>query len=71
MGSLEGEIIFKDNIATYKTTIYDGGICQLTFELKDQKMIVEYIGKDVECGFGGGVYANGEYVKTSVEPPAF
>ena len=69
-GRIVGELTFENNIGTYITAKY-GGICELTFEFQEDKMIVtqneEYFG----CGFGHAVYANGEYLKTSSESPEF
>ena len=71
MGSIGGELTFENDIATYTKIREYGGICQLNFEFKNEKIIVEQTEEDFGCGFGHGVHANGEYVKTSTEAPVF
>ena len=66
MGYIEGEIALNEGIATYTTNEY--GVCALAFQFEEDKLVVSYINEQDDCGFGGNVHANREYLKTSPEP---
>ena len=47
------------------------GLCRLRFTFGPDELTIEQDGADFECGFGGGVHADGHYRRISRKPPAF
>lgn len=63
MGQLYGRILVKDNKSVFnEKMLHHENSCKLTFEFKEEILTINYASEhDQECGFGGGVWVNGDY----------
>lgn len=61
MGYASDTILFESYVENMGVWASPYGDCHLVFEFSNTKVIVSQIGYAGECGFGGGIYANGEY----------
>lgn len=70
-GHMFGELIFVDNVALYQIADFkfEEKICKLEFKNIDKIISISSIDNNNQCGFGFGVYADGEYSLTSNEIP--
>ncbi len=66
-GYLYGRVIIKNDNGTFYTKIdpAENG-CKLIFKFSRSKLTIQSI--EVNCGFGGLVYADGEFKKISKKP---
>lgn len=69
MGSIEGEAVIKGNIATFENNEY--GDCAFQLKFGNNGLEALYLDNKNECGFGFGVYLEGDYKKTSSDKPKF
>jgi len=70
-GHIFGELIFVDNVANFQSADFKfkEKICKLEFKNVDNVISVSSIDNNNQCGFGFGVYADGEYSLTSKDIP--
>lgn len=68
-GTLSDTLKLKGNVATYYSE--EDSTCRITFYLKKNKIIVNQVQRDPNfgCGFGHGVFADGEYVRINDNIP--
>lgn len=64
-GYLEGEMTYENNVAIYSSTEY--GECTITFEFSKEKVRISQEGRDMDCGFGAGVYADIDLKRTNTK----
>ena len=69
MGSIEGEAVLKAGIATFENNEY--GDCAFQIKFRDDGLEALYLDDKNECGFGFGVYLEGDYKKTNSDKPKF
>lgn len=69
-GFVEGKLTLSNRQGTFTR---DGatGRCELHFSFSDDSVELRYLNESVDCGFGHGVFANGDYERTSSEDPKF
>jgi hypothetical protein len=71
MGSIYGKLTVKDGKATYNNQLdYADKPCKLDFSFTGNTIKVTS-GADIDCGFGNGVYADGDFIKTKSTTPDF
>lgn len=73
MGDLYGRVSIVDGKGVFerKTQYSDDG-CKWSMTFTDDKLIIEILDEQYECGFGYGVYADGEYArKNNIIPEYF
>lgn len=72
MGSLYGRVKITDGKGTFyaKTDLTDQG-CKWSFQFNDNSLVIKTIDDQYECGFGGLVYADGTYNRTSTKTPEY
>jgi len=71
MGSVYGKLTVKDGKATYNNqSDYADKPCKLDFAFTGNTIKVTS-GADIDCGFGNGVYADGDFNKTKSTAPDF
>ncbi|MCA9920142.1 MAG: hypothetical protein KC445_19425 [Anaerolineales bacterium] len=58
MGYAADTILMSENVAVWAS---NSGDCSIIFEFQENGVQINQIGKDFDCGFGGGVYATGVY----------
>jgi hypothetical protein len=69
MGSLYGRLTVKDGKATYSNQLeYTDKPCTLDFTVAGETIKVASR-KDTDCGFGNGVYADGDFKRTKTTQP--
>lgn len=61
MGYASETILFEGDVKNMGVWSSPYGDCHLVYEFSNTKVIVSQIGKSGACGFGGNIYANGEY----------
>ena len=72
MGALDGKIIISNGQAIFKErSDYEEADCVLKFEFKENALTVTEDDVDCGCGFGGGVYVNDTFQRTSSEIPKY
>jgi hypothetical protein len=71
LGFAEDTVSMARRLAVWRTTEYSGEPCELRMKLADGHVALEQTGSDVDCGFGGHVYASGTYKRTSRAKPRF
>lgn len=66
-GHLFGELQFKGAVAIYESSEFKfkNERCVLAFEKNGDLMLIKTVDSNKQCGFGFGVYADGEYSLTS------
>ena len=69
MGSLEGNAILKDKIATFNND--DMETCEFQLVFTDNGLTASYLNEKDDCLFGFRVYLQGNYVKTNSDKPVF
>ncbi len=72
MGDLYGRITLIDGKGVFerKSSYSDEG-CKWTMTFADNKLVIEILDEQYECGFGYGVYADGEYTRKSNAIPEY
>jgi hypothetical protein len=70
MGGAFGIVPLTGRVAVWETREW-GEPCGLRFRFGPDELTIEQDGTDVDCGFGGGVHADGRYRRISRKPPAF
>jgi len=71
MGSVYGRLTVKDGKATYNNKLdYADKPCKLDFVFAGNSIKVTS-GADIDCGFGNGVYADGDFKRTKAVAPDF
>ena len=67
-GHLYGRVKITNGIGTFYTKLYyaENG-CKFTFSFTKNSLIIKEFDKDNDCGFGGAVYAGGNFKKTSLK----
>ena len=62
MGEVDGFISVVNNKATFsEKNEYSEGDCKIVFTFSNGSVKIEQMSTDSECGFGMGVYADGDY----------
>jgi hypothetical protein len=70
-GAIYGSLTVKDGEATYNNQLdYGDKPCMLDFVFAGMAIKVTS-GADIDCGFGNGVYADGDFTKTKTTAPDF
>jgi hypothetical protein len=69
-GYIAGRVTLVRDKGTFRSAD-ESGTCELTFVFSDNKVVIEHVDGALECGFGGAVYANGQYRRTSRQVPRF
>ncbi len=67
-GTLMGTVNIFENRADFEATDIND-LCLLHFEFVNSKVRISQSGSDIDCGFGFGVYAAGEYNLINSEVP--
>ena len=68
MGSMEGNAVLKDKFAVYE----DDDNCKFKLTFSENGLKAEALNEEeYDCGFGFGVYFEGDYIKTNSDKPAF
>lgn len=68
-GVLYGKLTLDKRTGNYEYLPVEGGDCKLEFIKSGNKLTIKTISGD--CGFGGGVGADGTYPLTDTKPPAY
>lgn len=72
MGSVIGELDFKDNIGLYDSKKYDDFFdCGLKFEFNADSLVVTIIPGHEDCGLGHAVYPDHTYYRRSKAIPMY
>ena len=72
MGSLYDRCyVSSDSGIFYKKFDYCDGICKWKFVFSDSILTISTIDNGYDCGFGGNVWADGEYKKNSKNQPDY
>ena len=71
MGSIYGKLTVKEGKATYNEELdYAEKPCKLDFVFAGNSIKITS-GADIDCGFGNGVYADGDFTKTKTTATEF
>jgi hypothetical protein len=70
LGGADGYATFNGGVAVWETREW-GETCRLRFSFRPDELTIDQDGADIDCGFGGGVHADGTYLRTSRQPPRF
>lgn len=71
MGDLYGRITITNGSGVFYNSGFPGANCKFKISFSGEKLKIETLdGKD-ECGFGGGVYADGEFTRISSKIPEY
>jgi hypothetical protein len=62
MGFLYDRVRITNDRAIYESGTHD---CRWTFLFAENKIIVKTLGQSHDCGFGGGIFADGIFERTS------
>lgn len=69
VGETDGTISFKNDSASFDNTFEDATHpCILGFRLQGKTIRINSHSTSFNCGFGQGVYADGDYVRLSAQP---
>jgi hypothetical protein len=76
-GGLIQKSLLSNNIAVYSASEeyfdymedYTSAPCHIIFQINGDTIEVTQLGLDFDCGFGHGVYADGEYKLIDPKPP--
>jgi len=64
-----GVLDLNNNVAMFKREV--SGLCEISFAFKEKSVEVIQKGMDVYCGFGMGIYVDGNYLIQSNKTPKF
>jgi hypothetical protein len=71
-GSIWGEVVIKKGQGLFIASLKGfKKSCELSFQFKNQKLIIKTIGGNDDCGFGYGVFADGVFNKISDKNPEY
>ncbi len=72
MGDLYGRVILINGKGVFeRKSQYSEEGCKWSMEFTDNKLIIKILDEQYECGFGYGVYADGEYTRKSNAVPEY
>ena len=71
MGDLYGRVTITNGTGVFFNKDYPGSTCKFRLTFVGEKLIIETLESKDECGFGGGVYADGEFTRTSAKVPEY
>ncbi len=71
MGDLYGRITITNGTGVFFNKDYPGPNCKFRVSFVGEKLKIETLESKDECGFGGGVYADGEFTRTSAKIPEY
>lgn len=72
MGDLCGRVTLTDGKGVFERKFnYGEEDCKWSMTFTDDKLIIEIMDEQYECGFGYGVYADGEYIRKSNAIPEY
>jgi hypothetical protein len=69
LGYAYGRFALANHIGVYHVSYWSEGECNIVFTFETESVHVEQIGLDFDCGFGHGVYADGDYSLVDDRPP--
>lgn len=71
MGDLYGRVTITNGTGVFFNKDYPGSNCKFRLTFIGEKLKIETLESKDECGFGGGVYADGEFTRTSAKIPEY
>jgi hypothetical protein len=71
MGQLYGRITIANGTGLFYNADFPGENCQFTASFIGEKLKIETFEGNDNCPFGGGVYADGEFTRTSAKVPEY
>jgi hypothetical protein len=71
MGELYGRVTITNGTGVFFNKDYPGSNCKFRLTFIGEKLTIETLESKEDCGFGGGVYADGEFTRTSAKIPEY
>jgi hypothetical protein len=71
MGDLYGRVTITNGTGVFNNANYPGSNCKFKISFSGEKLNIETLEGKEDCGFGGGIYADGEFTRTSTKKPEY